>query len=374
MRPRAESEGAERALGTARRPPARSARPTRAETDGTVRVAIVGVTGLVGRKMVQLLEQRRFAVGELRLLGSQRSEARTMRFRGVELPVEVASHETLAGTDLVLASAGSWVSRALLPGAAAGGAVCIDNSSAFRLEPDVPLVVPVVNGHRLEGIRSGSGGAIVSNPNCSTIQLVTALRPLHDAATVLRVVASTYQSVSGAGLEAVESFETATCAILAGGELSDSLAGTAAFDAVPAIGALDDAGHSEEELKLARETPKILETAVEVDVCCVRIPVFVGHAASVLVETARPLSPGAAREILAAAPGIVVADEHPPTPRRVAGDGAVHVGRIRKARTSKNAVQLWIVADNLLRGAALNAVEIAERVLAASREECPAHA
>jgi aspartate-semialdehyde dehydrogenase len=273
----------------------------------------------------------------------------------------------------VLSSAGGAVSRALLPRAAAAGAVCIDNTSAFRMEPHVPLVVPEVNGHRLHGIQLGDGGAIIANPNCSTIQLVAALKPIHDAARVRRVVVSTYQSISGAGRGALERFRGATTAILDGAhEPPEPLEGTAAFDAIPDIGGLDEEGHSVEERKMAAETPRILEAPIELDVCCVRIPVFTGHAESVLVETAEPLSVAAARALLACSPGIALEQGGAyPTPRAVDGDPAVHVGRIRSSQTTTNGLLMWIVADNLLKGAALNAVQIAEQVIEQSRTTAP---
>lgn len=340
-------------------------------------IAVLGATGLVGREMLRLLEQQRLPVRELRLFGSQRSAGQTLTFRQREVTVEPAREQRFAGVDILLSSAGGEVSRRLLPQAVSAGAICIDNTSAFRMDPDVPLVVPEVNEHQLDSIRVGQGGAIVANPNCSTIQLVVALKPLHDAAVVRRVVVSTYQSVAGAGRDAVQAFEGATRALLDGVQDSDlepQLRGTVAFDVQPAIGELKPEGHTSEELKMVLETPKILEADVALDVCCVRVPVHIGHAESVLVETAQPLSPSAALRVLSQAEGVLVDDESAaPTPRRAAGQHLVQVGRVRSSRTFANGLQMWVVADNLLKGAALNAVQIAERIIAGS-SGTPAHA
>lgn len=339
-----------------------------------LRIAVVGATGLVGRKMVGLLEQRRLPIRELRLMGSDRAQSRSIPFRGQEIAVEPARPARLADVDLVLSSAGGAVSRDLLPAAAEAGAVCIDNTSAFRLDPEVPLVVPEVNGHRLDEVRLGDGGAIIANPNCSTIQLVAALKPLHDVAGVRKVVVSTYQSVSGAGREELDRFGGASQALLNGtDDLHESLRGTAAFDTLPVIGDLEDDGCSTEERKMMLETPKILEADVAVDVTCVRVPVVTGHAESVVVELERPLSLTEARAALSSASGIVLSDgsDHP-TPRTVAGEHPVHVGRVRRARCVANGLQMWVVADNILKGAALNAVQIAERLIEQSAAASPA--
>jgi len=347
------------------RSPAPSSRP--APPAGGVRVAVLGATGLVGQEMIRLLETRGLPVSSLRPLASSRRGSRTVTFRGEAVPVEEATPEALASVDLVLSSAGGEVSQRMLPDAAAAGAVCVDNTSAFRMDPAVPLVVPEVNGHRLEGYRLGSGrGAIIANPNCSTIQLVVALAPLHEAATIRRAVVSTYQSVSGAGRRAVETFERATQALADGTEgVSEEILGTVAFDVRPEIGGIDDGGDSVEEVKMIRETPKILEAEIPLDVTCVRVPVRRGHAEAVWIETAEPLSPEAARAALARAPGVRLVDgDGVVTPRSVDGEDPVYVGRIRGSRIDDRALQMWVVADNLLKGAALNAVQIAERLVA----------
>ncbi|MFG0316519.1 MAG: aspartate-semialdehyde dehydrogenase [Planctomycetota bacterium JB042] len=325
-------------------------------------VAVLGATGLVGEEMIRRLERRGFPVGRLLPLASRR-DGRSVRFAGEAIPVEKATPERLAGVDLVLSSAGGAVSRALLPAAAASGAICIDNTSAFRLRPDVPLVVPEVNGHRLEGLRIGEKGAIVANPNCSTIQLVLAVAPLHGRAAVRRIVVSTYQSISGAGARAVGAFRDASRSVL--DDASAESGGPAVFDVLPDIGGVDANGDSVEEKKMILETPKILEAEVAVDATCVRVPVVRGHAESVWVETAEPLSTEEAREVLSRAPGVRLAEGGGGvvTPRGVERTDPVHVGRIRGSRTAGRGLQLWVVADNLLKGAALNAVQIAERIV-----------
>ncbi len=331
-------------------------------------VAVLGATGLVGREMIRRLERRGFPIGRLLPLASRR-DGRSVRYSGESIPVEAATPERLADVDLVLSSAGGEVSRALLPDAAARGAICVDNTSAFRLRPDVPLVVPEVNGHRLDGLRIGGEGAIVANPNCSTIQLVLAVAPLHERATVRRIVVSTYQSISGAGARAVESFREASRDHLDDAS-ADSGSDALAFDVRPDIGGVAADGDSVEERKMILETPKILDAEVAVDATCVRVPVVRGHAESVWIETAEPLSPEEARATLSRAPGVRLADggSGAVTPRGVEGTDPVHVGRIRGSRVAGRALQLWVVADNLLKGAALNAVQIAERIVGVAPE------
>jgi len=330
------------------------------------RVAVLGATGLVGREMLRLLEERDFPLSELLPLGSPASgRGRTVVHAGREVEVLPVSREALERADLVLSSAGGAVSREWLPLAAAAGAVCVDNTSAFRLAPGVPLVVPEVNADALAGIRLGGEGAIIANPNCSTIQLVVALEPLRRAFGLERVVVSTDQSISGAGARAVEGFRAASAAVLEGRQPDASVAGLPAFDVLARIGALDEDGHSEEERKMVLETPRILGEAVPVDATCVRVPVFTGHAESVLVQTRRPATLDAIRRELRGAAGLrLLEGETPPTPREVAGHHEVLVGRLRASATLERGVQLWLVADNLLKGAAWNAVQIAEALLA----------
>jgi aspartate-semialdehyde dehydrogenase len=328
---------------------------------------VLGATGLVGRHIVEQLEVRDFPLDELVLLASDRGPAgRRMRFAGRDLEVRVARAESFDGVDLVLSSAGREAARALLPEAVRRGAVVVDNSSAFRMEPDVPLVVPEVNP---EAIGTPPRG-IVANPNCTTIQVAVALKPLLDAAGLRRVVVASYQSVSGAGARAVEAWRTQGRERLA----LDAPAPAAAVpaprwddDCLPWIGGAGEDEESEEETKIRREICKILGRSVPVHATCVRVPVERGHGVAAWIETEEPLDPCRARRVLAAAPGIVVADgTGPPTPRGVVGDGRVHVGRIRRDPSCRNGLAMWIAADNLLKGAALNAVQIAE-VLAGGR-------
>jgi aspartate-semialdehyde dehydrogenase len=319
--------------------------------------------------MLEVLEERRFPAAEVVLLASARSAGTAVPFRGTALTVGEATAEAFAGVDLVLASAGAAASRALLPAAAARGAVCIDNSSAFRMEPDVPLVVPEVNPHRIADHRARN---LIANPNCSTIQLVVALKPLADAAGLRRVRVATYQSVSGAGQQAVEELRRATALTLAGGDPPPQVfPRPMAFNVVPQVDVFVDGGETREEWKMRVETVKILEREVAVSATCVRVPVLVGHSEAVWIETEEPLSPEAAAEVLAAAPGVrVMADPAAyPTARDVAGKDPVLVGRIRRDPGAENGLALWVVGDNLRKGAATNAVQIAEGLVTQWRRE-----
>jgi aspartate-semialdehyde dehydrogenase len=326
-----------------------------------LRVGVLGATGLVGQEILRVLEERRLAPRELVLLASERSAGRELSFRGRPVRVQAAAPELFAGLDLVIASAGAAASRELLPLAVAHGAVAVDNSSAFRAEPDVPLVVPEVNPHRIAGYRARG---LVANPNCSTIQLVLALGPIADAAGLRRVVVATYQSVSGAGRRARDELLAHSAARLDGRE-PETGRRSLAFDLVPEIGAFGDGGDSQEEWKLRFETQKILEREVAIHATCVRVPVLRSHGEAVWVETERPLSPEAAARLLERAPGVVL---HPgtgyATAREAAGRDAVHVGRLRRDPSVPNGLSFWVVADNLRKGAATNAVQIAELVAA----------
>jgi aspartate-semialdehyde dehydrogenase len=329
-----------------------------------ITVAILGATGRVGQELLQVLETRKFPVKELRLLASSRSKDTTITWKGKQYSVQEPSPETFKGVDIVLASAGSEISEKFAPMAVQAGAVVIDNSNAFRMDPAVPLVVPEVNGHALKNHRG-----IIANPNCSTSQLVPVLKPLHEAAGLKRVIISTYQSVSGAGKEAMDELEKQTTAMMRGEDYkAEVFQRQISFNLIPHIDKFDETGYTKEEMKMVHETRKILELPnLPITATCVRVPVFVGHSESVTVDLDRALSPQQAREALANSPIIEIWDEpdrnHYPTPIDAAGEDPVYVGRIRTDTSSDTGLNLWIVADNLRIGAALNAVRIAEYLL-----------
>lgn len=329
------------------------------------RVAVLGATGAVGREMISTLETRKFPISELVPLASERSAGSTVEYQGDEIEVRVATPEAFEGIDIVVSSAGGSVSQKLLPEAAKRGAVSIDNTSAFRMDPDVPLVVPEVNPHRIADYRAKR---IIANPNCSTIQMVVALKPLHDAAIVKNVVVSTYQAVSGAGQKAMDELFDQTRGLYAQQEFAPkNLPHRIAFNLIPQIDVFMDDGATKEEWKMRVETPKIMEAAIDVHATCVRVPVFYSHSEAVWVETEKDLSPEEARRLLSAAPGITVVDEPAekryPMPIDVAGEDDVAVGRIRRHPGRANTLAMWIVGDNIRKGAALNAVQIAERLV-----------
>jgi len=325
-------------------------------------VAVAGVTGVVGREMLRTLEQRKFPVKRLVALASPRSAGTTVPFAGEAIPVEVARPEAFAGVDVALFSAGASVSRELAPAAAAAGAVVIDNSSAWRMDPDVPLVVPEVN---LDHARQRPKG-ILANPNCSTIQMVVALAPLHRAARIKHVVVSTYQAASGKGHAAMEELRQHARALALGEPFSPTVfPGSLAFNLLSDWKPGDD-GYSEEEWKMVHETRKILgDSTVGVSPTTVRVPVLNGHSESVHVQFHRPMSAAEALSLLRGAPGLIL-DERPyapgqhPQPALVSGKDEVLVGRVREDLAIPGALNLWIVGDNLRKGAALNAVQIAE--------------
>lgn len=329
-------------------------------------VAVVGATGAVGREMVRILEQRSFPVKKLVPLASPRSAGTTMKFRGEDVPVQVVCAEAFQGVDVALFSAGASPSKEWAPIAAKAGAIVIDNSSAWRMDPECPLVVPEVNAHHLKSIPKG----IVANPNCSTIQMLVALKPLHEAARIEHIVVATYQAASGKGHEAVTELVAQAKAIVEGKEPEAKV-----FPGVLAFNTLCDwkAGendYSEEELKMVHETRKMLDDeTIGVSPTTVRVPVVNGHSESVWVRFKRPLTAREAKEILGKAPGLVLhgdayAPGKHPQPRTVTGDDAVHVGRVRDDLAVPGALNLWIVGDNLRKGAALNAVQIAEVLFA----------
>lgn len=324
-------------------------------------VAILGATGRVGQELIKVLEERKFPINEFRPLASARSKDAKITFNGKEYPVQEPSEAAFKGIDIVLASAGAEISEQLSPLAVKQGACVIDNSNAFRMDPSVPLVVPEVNGHALKDHKG-----IIANPNCSTSQLVVVLKPLHDAAGLKRVIVSTYQSVSGAGKEAMDELEQQTKALSAGKEYKPQVfQHQISFNLIPHIDKFMPNGYTKEEMKVVQETQKILGLP-DLPVTCtaVRVPVFVSHSESVLVELEKPLSPDEARKILSAAPACEVWDDpsraYYPTPLDTAGKDPVYVGRIRVDTSSANGLNFWVVADNLRIGAALNAVRIAE--------------
>ncbi len=331
------------------------------------RVAVVGATGNVGREMLATLAERKFPADDVVALASSASVGKEVSFGDDDvLDVQALDNFDFKGIDIVLSSPGSKVSAVFAPRAAKAGAVVIDNTSCFRMEPDVPLVVPEVNPQAIAGYEKRG---IIANPNCSTIQMVVALKPLHDLARIKRVVVATYQSVSGAGRAAMDELFSQTRSIYVNDPIKpEELTKQIAFNVIPHIDVFMDDGSTKEEWKMAVETRKILDPDIAVTATCVRVPVFIGHAEAVNVEFARPLGEERARTALREAPGVVVidhrADEGYATPVEAAGEDAVYVSRIRRDPTVPHGLNLWVVADNLRKGAALNAVQIAE-ILAA---------
>jgi len=325
------------------------------------KVAVAGATGNVGREMLSVLSERAFPYKEVVALASPRSVGTEVSFGDGVLKVKALEHYDFKGTDLVLMSAGSAVSKTWSPKIAAQGAIVIDNSSAWRMDRDVPLVVPEVNADALSGIKKG----IVANPNCSTAQLVVALKPLHDEAKIKRVVVSTYQSVSGAGKEAMDELFRQTRAVFVADPIeTGSFTKQIAYNVIPHIDDFLDSGLTKEEWKMMVETQKILDPDIQLTATCVRVPVFIGHCEAVTIEFERAITAERARQLLRAAPGILVVDKREDggyvTPVECAGEDATYVSRIRKDPTVEHGLSLWIVADNLRKGAALNAVQIAE--------------
>ena len=328
-------------------------------------LAVVGATGLVGAEFLKILEQRQFPIDSIRLLASDRSAGRKLRFKETELDVEETVESSFAGIDLALFSAGADISKHFSPLAVSAGAVVIDNSSAFRMDPEVPLVVPEVNP---EDIRLSTG--VVANPNCSTIQMVVALNPLHCVNPIKRIIVSTYQAVSGTGMAAVEELKRQVTEIVLGEWTTkpEAYPYRIAFNALPFVEGFLDNNYTTEEWKMVQETRKIMhEPDMPVGATCVRVPVYTGHGESLNVELERPMSPDEAREILSSAPGIKVMDSPKdniyPLPLESVGTDDVLVGRIREDVSHPNGLAMWVVADNLRKGAALNSVQIAETML-----------
>jgi aspartate-semialdehyde dehydrogenase len=325
------------------------------------KVVVVGATGNVGREMLSVLAERRFPISEVVALASTRSIGTEVSFGDHTLKIKALDYYDFKGTDICLMSAGGAVSKEWSPKIAAQGAIVIDNSSAWRMDRQVPLVVPEVNADALNDIKKG----IVANPNCSTAQLVVALKPLHDYAVIKRAVISTYQSVSGAGKEAMDELFRQTRAVFVADPVEvEKFPKQIAFNVIPHIDVFLDSGYTKEEWKMMVETQKILDPDIQVTATCVRVPVFVGHSESVTLEFEKPITAEKARALLREAPGVLLVDKREDggyaTPIECAGEDATFVSRIRKDPTVENGLSLWIVADNLRKGAALNAVQIAE--------------
>lgn len=327
-------------------------------------VAVAGATGAVGNEMINILEERNFPVEKLILLASERSEGKTLSFRRKETNINVLDKDSFNGVDIALFSAGASRSLEFAPIAAKSGAVVIDNSSAFRMAPDVPLVVPEVNPHAIKRHKG-----IIANPNCSTIQMVVALKPLHDAARIKRIIVTTFQSTSGTGKKAMDELLEQTKAILNFQDVKcEVYPHQIAFNCLPHIDVFLDNGYTKEEMKMVNETRKIMEDdSIKITATTVRVPVFRGHSESVNIETEKKLTPNEARAILSAAPGVIVYDDPSrniyPLPVDATGKDEVYVGRIRQDESVRNGLNLWIVSDNLRKGAALNAIQIAEYLI-----------
>jgi aspartate-semialdehyde dehydrogenase len=328
------------------------------------RVVVVGATGNVGREMLNILAEREFPADEVAAVASPRSTGDIIDFgdSGRELKVHNIEHFDFVGWDMALFAAGSDVSKAYAPRAAAAGCTVIDNSSLYRMDPDVPLIVPEVNAHAIDGYRRRN---IIANPNCSTAQMVVALKPLHDAAGIKRVVVSTYQSVSGAGKAGMDELFEQSRNIFVGDQADPAkFTKQIAFNVIPHIDAFLDDGSTKEEWKMVVETKKILDPKIKVTATCVRVPVFVGHSEAINIEFEREISAKEAQKILREAPGVMLVDKREDggyvTPVECVGEYATYVSRVREDPTVDNGLSLWCVSDNLRKGAALNAVQIAE--------------
>ncbi|HID70011.1 MAG TPA: aspartate-semialdehyde dehydrogenase [Desulfobacterales bacterium] len=326
-------------------------------------VAIAGATGAVGGAMLDVLKRRDFPINELRLLASERSVGKKLSFNGKEIEVQLLTKDAFEGIDIALFSAGATRSLDFAPAAAAAGAIVIDNSSAYRMDPEIPLVVPEVNPH---AIAQHSKRGIIANPNCSTIQMLVALKPILDKVGIKRLVISTYQAVSGTGAKAIEELDTQVKAYVAGNEMKASVyPHQIAFNCLPQIDSFLDNGYTKEEMKMVNETRKIFEDdSIGITATTVRVPVFYGHSESVNIETKSKITSGEVKELLASAPGVQLVDDPEngkyPLATDCAGKFETLVGRIREDESIANGINLWVVSDNILKGAALNAVQIAE--------------
>jgi aspartate-semialdehyde dehydrogenase len=326
------------------------------------KVAVVGATGNVGREMLDILAERNFPADEVIAVASRRSQGVECSFGDKTLKVKAIDHFDFSDVDICLMSAGGAVSKEWSPKIAAQGAVVIDNSSAWRMDQDVPLIVPEVNANAIAGFTKKN---IIANPNCSTAQLVVALKPLHDKAKIKRVVVATYQSVSGAGKDAMDELFSQSKAVFTLGEIeTKKFSKRIAFNVIPHIDVFMEDGYTKEEWKMMVETKKVLDPNIKLSATCVRVPVFVGHSESINIEFENPITADEARDVLRNAPGCLVIDKHEDggyvTPYECVGEDATYISRIREDCTIENGLQMWVVSDNLRKGAALNAVQIAE--------------
>ncbi|OXT02280.1 aspartate-semialdehyde dehydrogenase [Notoacmeibacter marinus] len=330
------------------------------------KIAVAGATGNVGREMLDILEERGFPADEIVPLASRRSIGTEVSYGDKTLKVRALEDYDFSDTDLCLMSAGGEVSKKMSPAIGKAGCIVIDNSSAWRYDSDVPLIVPEVNPDAIEGFRKKN---IIANPNCSTAQLVVALKPLHDAATIKRIVVSTYQSVSGAGKDGMDELFNQSRAVFVSDPIeTKKFTKRIAFNVIPHIDVFMEDGYTKEEWKILAETKKMLDPKIRVTATAVRVPVFVGHAEAVNIEFEKPITADEARDILREAPGCLVVDKHEDggyvTPHECAGDDATYISRIREDATVENGLALWVVSDNLRKGAALNTIQIAELLVA----------
>jgi len=329
-------------------------------------VAVAGATGAVGGAMLDVLARRDFPLDELRLLASERSVGKILTFKGKEIPVQLLSKDAFAGIDIALFSAGATRSFDFAPAAAAAGAVVIDNSSAYRMDPEIPLVVPEVNAHAIAQYKKRG---IIANPNCSTIQMLVALKPIHDKVRIKRIVVSTYQAVSGTGAKAIDELRQQILDYAAGKPMAHSVyPHQIAFNCLPQIDSFLDNGYTKEEMKMVNETRKMFEDpTIGVTATTVRVPVFYGHSESVNIETEKKITAAEVKALLKNAPGVQLVDEPTlgqyPMAIDCAGKFETLVGRIREDESIANGINLWVVSDNILKGAALNAVQIAEELI-----------
>jgi aspartate-semialdehyde dehydrogenase len=330
-------------------------------------LAIAGATGAVGGAMLEVLERRNFPINELRLLASERSIGKKLLFRETEIPVQLLTKDSFTGIDIALFSAGASRSLEFAPAAASSGAVVVDNSSAFRMDPEIPLVVPEVNSH---AIAQYTRRGIIANPNCSTIQMLVALKPIYDKVGIKRIVVSTYQAVSGTGAKAIEELKIQILDYAAGKKMEAKVyPHQIAFNCLPQIDSFLENGYTKEEMKMVNETRKIFEDqTIGVTATAVRVPVFYGHSESVNIETTKKISAQEIKNLLTDAPGVQLVDEPSkgiyPLATDCAGKFETLVGRIREDESIENGINLWVVSDNILKGAALNAVQIAEHLIA----------